>query len=88
VKDRLVDQGLDAEPPAQGGDQDQPCVGDQPLVVELDAERIGPHGPRKDLHHVSDLLMSGRGCRYSRHLPVQEVIFMTEADESGVRAVD
>jgi len=85
--DCLLDQLPDAEPPGESGDQDQPRVGDQPLVVERDAHRIEPHGCLRTLHHVSDLLMSGRGCRYSRYLPAQEVILVTGTDgspESGV----
>ena len=60
--DHLVDHLLDAEAPAQRRDQDQSRVGDQPLVVELDAHRIETHGLLRTLHHVSDLLMPGRGC--------------------------
>lgn len=82
--DHLVDHLLDAKPPAQCCDQDQPRVGDQALVVERDADRIELHGRLRTLHHVGDLLMSGRGCPFSRYLPAQEVIFMSEPDGSGV----
>jgi hypothetical protein len=39
--DELVDQPLDPQPPAQRGDQHQPRVGEEPLVVELDPDRVG-----------------------------------------------
>jgi hypothetical protein len=60
--DRLVDQPLDPQPVRQRRRQHQPGVGDEPLVVELRCERVGLGGGPRTVHHMSDLLMSGRGC--------------------------
>src|SRR5215218_8178246 len=59
--DRLVDQPLDLQPVRERRRQHQPGVGDQPLVVELCRQRIGLGGGSRTVHHMSDLLMSGRG---------------------------
>lgn len=60
--DRLIDQPLEPQPLAQRARQEQPRIGDQSLIVELDTNRIAPHDRLRTVHHMSDLLTSGRGC--------------------------
>jgi hypothetical protein len=60
--DGPIDQPLEAEPLDQGAGQHHSRVGDQPLVIELDRDRIGTHQGPRTVHHMSDLLSPGRGC--------------------------
>ena len=60
--DRLIDEALEAQAVDQGARQHHSRIRDKALVVELDRQRVGPHGRPRTVHHVSDLLMSGRGC--------------------------
>src|SRR5216683_2987983 len=80
--DRLLDKPLQAQPVDQRARQHHPSVGNQTLVVELDRHRVGPHGHPRILHHASDLLTQAAAALYSRFLPAQEVIFVSEPDGS------
>lgn len=58
----------------------RPALADQPLVIELDADRVGTHVRLGTLHHESDLLIEGRGCST---MPLQEVTLRSGSDGIG-----
>jgi hypothetical protein len=73
--DRLLDQRLQPQSTPERDRQQQPRVGDGPLVMEADLESI-----RRIVHHVGDLLTQAAVAQIDSFLPAQEVISLPHSD--------